>query len=271
MGTIALALAAAFVAGPAPAADAELLQPSTAWSVDYAEYSCTLSRSFGTGDGLVLLELTPQTGGKRLRVALTSKDRGRFPMRGRAALGPGDGTPPVTSPADRFYSTDDPAKGRIAMMRTDRDALTPLASARTLTVQLGDSRVALAVPNMGGALKALAECERDLAGGWGFDLSTIATAPVPTGAPQRWITNADYPAAALRESLSGEVGLLIIVDAAGKPQRCAVTDDSGSKLLDQTACVLILRRGTFKPATGTDGKPMTAPWATTFRWELPDG
>jgi TonB family protein len=262
MGMMALALLAAFAPGD------EVLQPSTAWGVDYAEYSCTLSRSFGSGEGLVLLELTPQTGGQRLRVALTSKDRGRFPSRGPAALRAGEGASAAPT-TDRYYSVDDPAKGRVAMMRTDRGVLTSLATARTLTVQLGDRQVALAVPQLGAALKALANCERDLAGGWGFDLSAIATAPAPTGAPQRWITNVDYPVEALRESISGETDLLIIVDAAGKPQRCAVTDGSGSKMLDQTACVLILKRGTFKPATGRDGQPIAAPWATTFHWELP--
>ena len=263
MGMIALALAAAF------APEGEILQPSTAWSVDYAEYSCTLSRSFGSGDGLILLELTPQTGGNRLRVSIASKDRGRFPSQGRAALGAGEGAPPGAPAGDRYYSVDDPVKGRVAMMRTDREVLAPLATARTLTVRLGDRHVVLAVPQMGAALKALADCERDLAGGWGFDLAAIATPPVPAGTPGRWLTHDDYPAEALRESLSGETGLLIIVDAAGKPQRCAVTDSSGSTVLDQTACVLILKRGTFKPATGRDGKAMTAPWATMFRWELP--
>lgn len=273
MGIIASILAAVFApaAAPAPAPALEALQPSTAWSVDYAEYSCTLSRSFGTGDGLILLEVTPQTGGNRLRVSLTSRDRARLPMRGSAALAAGEDAQPVTQRHDRFASVDDLARGRTATMRTDREVLIPLATAKTLMVQMGDRSVLLSVPNLGGALKALDACERDLAGGWGFDLSTIATAPVPTGFPQRWVTNDDYPREAFLESISGETGLLFIVDAAGKPQRCAVTDSSGSKQLDQTACALILKRGIFKPATGKDGKPITAPWATTFRWELPTG
>lgn len=263
MGLIAFALAAALAAG-----GAEPLQPSSDWGVDYADNSCTLSRSFGTGDDRVSLGLMPQTGGERMRIVLAAKNRDRFAEDGRAkiTIGDGGGGEPLIL---RYYSVIDPRLGRVALMRTGRVALVPLDTAKALTIDLGGTSITLAVSQVRAAMKALAACEADLARSWGVDPSAIATPPAPLQ-PQRWITNADYPTEALRRNQSGETSLRVAVDAAGKPVSCAVTDGSGSPVLDKRSCDIILQRGRFKPAIGTDGKPIAGLWATNFIWWTPD-
>ena len=175
MGMIALALAAAFAPD-----GADMLRPSSDWAVDYADNSCTLSRSFGTGEEMVSLGLMPQTGGDRIRVMLVAKNRDRFAGEGRVTIAMGDGREPAIL---HYYSVVAPDQGRVALMRMSRIVLAPLDKASTLTFNLGGSTIALAVPQMAAALKALAACETDLAKSWGFDLSQIAAPPTPAGAP----------------------------------------------------------------------------------------
>ena len=55
-----LAICATLVASssPAGAQDSPVLEPSSAWLLDYGEESCSLVRNFGTGDGLTRVQLT---------------------------------------------------------------------------------------------------------------------------------------------------------------------------------------------------------------------
>lgn len=99
--------------------------------------------------------------------------------------------------------------------------------------------------------------------------SVPRTLVTPRGSPQAWITNDDYPAAALRTAMSGAVDFRLDVDEAGIPTRCTVTASSGHELLDTTTCALMMRRARFHPATGHDGRPVAGIWPSRMRWELP--
>ncbi len=93
--------------------------------------------------------------------------------------------------------------------------------------------------------------------------------PTPRGSPQAWITNDDYPAAALRAAASGSVTFRLDIDATGMPVRCVVTGSSGHSLLDNTTCSLMMRRARFNPARRNDGTAVPGSWPSKMRWELP--
>jgi len=92
----------------------------------------------------------------------------------------------------------------------------------------------------------------------------------PKGQPGNWVTNADYPARALREERSGTTGFRLTIGTDGRVQDCQITSSSGSPDLDQAACDNLRRRARFKPAIGGDGQPMTDTYSNRVRWQIPD-
>lgn len=91
----------------------------------------------------------------------------------------------------------------------------------------------------------------------------------PAGDPSRWITAADYPAAARASRASGTVEFVLRVDTDGMVSDCTVTQSSGSKLLDSTTCKLLARRGRFVPARNSDNEPTSATWGNSISWSVP--
>lgn len=92
----------------------------------------------------------------------------------------------------------------------------------------------------------------------------------PRGSPQSWVTNDDYPPAALRAGDAGTTSFRLDVDASGKVSNCTVTGSSGSSLLDNTACSLLRRRARFSPAEDANGNKIPATWPSRFTWKIPD-
>jgi protein TonB len=87
--------------------------------------------------------------------------------------------------------------------------------------------------------------------------------------PGSWVTNDDYPAAALRAEQAGTTSFRLDVDASGRVSNCTVTGSSGSALLDNTACSLLKRRARFGPAEDSNGNKIPATYSNRFRWEIP--
>jgi protein TonB len=91
----------------------------------------------------------------------------------------------------------------------------------------------------------------------------------PRGNPQSWVTDDDYPAAALRSGDHGTTGVRLAVGADGRVTDCEVTSSSGSSSLDSTACSLLRRRARFSPATDGTGAAVSGSWSSRFTWKLP--
>ncbi|RYD68608.1 MAG: energy transducer TonB [Sphingomonadales bacterium] len=89
------------------------------------------------------------------------------------------------------------------------------------------------------------------------------------GSAGAWVTDDDYPAAALRAEQEGTVGFKLDVDAAGAVLNCAITTSSGSALLDVTACSLIKRRARFNPAQNAAGVKIAGTFESRFTWRIP--
>ncbi|MBN8813111.1 MULTISPECIES: energy transducer TonB [Sphingomonas] len=97
----------------------------------------------------------------------------------------------------------------------------------------------------------------------------IAKKLTPRGSPQGWVTDDDYPAAALRAEQAGTVRFRLDVDATGKVTNCTVTGSSGVSVLDSTACSLLKRRARFNPAEDESGNKIPAPYNGSFTWKIP--
>nr|WP_302053866.1 energy transducer TonB [Sphingomonas tagetis] len=91
----------------------------------------------------------------------------------------------------------------------------------------------------------------------------------PAGSPQNWVTDDDYPPEALRQGWQGTVGFTLEVGPNGRPHACHVTTSSGTKLLDDAACALLMKRARFVPARDGTGNAVSAKFSSRFTWRIP--
>jgi protein TonB len=96
-----------------------------------------------------------------------------------------------------------------------------------------------------------------------------ASPPAPARLLSGSITNADYPASAIRAEASGVTSVSIQIGENGRVTGCSVTGSSGNGALDSTACSLIQRRFRFAPAT-RNGQPVASTTTRRITWQLPD-
>jgi len=94
-------------------------------------------------------------------------------------------------------------------------------------------------------------------------------APTPAKHTGGSISDADYPAAALRAEAQGTTRITLQVGPNGRATGCSVTGSSGNGALDSTACRLAQSRFRFSPAT-QNGQPVAGTYSTSVRWQLPD-
>jgi TonB family protein len=101
-------------------------------------------------------------------------------------------------------------------------------------------------------------------------VATLAKLAVPVSNPATWITDDDYPSAALRAGETGVVGFELLVSTTGAVSDCRVTSPSGSAQLDFVTCALLKRRARFKPARDVDGRAVPQSWRSRVRWTIPE-
>lgn len=96
-----------------------------------------------------------------------------------------------------------------------------------------------------------------------------AVALAPRGNPGTWVTNDDYPTAALNAEEQGRTRFTLSVGADGRPTACTITGSSGSSTLDQAACKLLMKRAKFAPGKDADGQATGGTWSKSFLWQIP--
>lgn len=99
---------------------------------------------------------------------------------------------------------------------------------------------------------------------------SMAVGPKPKGNPQNWLSTDDYPSSAMRDGVQGVTSFRLEVGTDGKPTNCTVTGSSGSALLDDTTCRLVMRRAKFQPAKDTEGNPIASGYSSRTRWQIPE-
>lgn len=97
----------------------------------------------------------------------------------------------------------------------------------------------------------------------------VAKKLTPRSAPGSWVTDDDYPPAALRSGDQGTTGFRLDVGPDGRVTNCSVTSSSGSSILDQTACRLLTRRARFNAAEDENGNKISSSFINRFVWKIP--
>lgn len=100
--------------------------------------------------------------------------------------------------------------------------------------------------------------------------AVVAAPPLPQAKPidiATWFSGDDYPAEAVKAGAEGDVTFEADVDATGKPTACRIAKSSGSALLDQKTCEIVMTKGRFKPAMA-GGKPVPGRFSKSTSWRL---
>lgn len=85
-----------------------------------------------------------------------------------------------------------------------------------------------------------------------------------------YVTDSDYPAAAIRAEEQGTTRFRLAVGADGRVAGCTVTASSGSSALDAKTCSIMQKRARFTPARDTAGNPVGDTVSNAIRWILPE-
>lgn len=247
------------------------LEPADKWTVDYAENMCTLSRAYGTKEKSFILGLKPSPMSDSLQLVLISPGQGR-PAYVKTMVAV-NGATPIESSALAFTAPKAPL--RVVLIDLKRSDLEPLAKSGKLSITVGKAAaVNLSVIRFDLALKGLEACEKDLLKHWGMSeevQASIAAKPLPLKNLASYVDADDYPRAAILSSEQGLSGIRFMVGLDGTPRDCHVVEKSGSELLDQTTCRVVLTRSRFSPALDRAGKPVESLYFTRIRWVLPSG
>ena len=91
----------------------------------------------------------------------------------------------------------------------------------------------------------------------------------PRSAPGSWVSDRDYPSAAIREEREGVTRFRLGIGPDGRVTGCEVTATSGSADLDAVTCAKVSARARFVPALGDDGMPVAGNYSGAVRWVLP--
>jgi TonB family protein len=97
-----------------------------------------------------------------------------------------------------------------------------------------------------------------------------AAATLPKATPievNSWFTAEDYPIEAQKKGIEGTAVFEVEVDTAGKPSACRIVRSSGSSILDQKTCDIVLLRARFKPAM-RHGKAVPGRFSKPTTWRL---
>jgi protein TonB len=86
-----------------------------------------------------------------------------------------------------------------------------------------------------------------------------------------YVSDSDYPAAAIRSEEQGTTRFRLAVGPDGKVSECIVTGSSGSSSLDAATCRIMKARARFTPALDGTGNPTADTIANAIKWVLPDG
>lgn len=99
--------------------------------------------------------------------------------------------------------------------------------------------------------------------------STVAVAkPVPL-IPSSGLSDADYPAEALKKRQEGTVEFRLDVSERGKVTHCTVTRSSGHLTLDDATCGFMSKMR-FRPARDASRKAVPSTFESRFNWSLPN-
>ncbi len=151
----------------------------------------------------------------------------------------------------------------VAAPKTKLPPIIPPITAAPLPAN-GNDASAGATPNPGAGSGAGGRGDGTGAGGSGSGTGGGSKAVWQSGI----IRDRDYPAAASRARVGGEVEVRFTIQPTGRVTGCRVTRSSGDAALDATTCRLIQERFRFKPATDAAGDAIASAYGWRQSWWL---
>jgi TonB family protein len=293
------AAAAGFLCSEASGKTREVvrLQPVEPWNLHYADDSCRLARTFGTGKQQVILVLDQFEPGEWFRVMFVGKLVAARTGFSRSDVAVRFG--PNEAPSEEYFTTgsvgDKPAlivnsAIRLApMTKAEKDAHDE-SIRRPPHVdppQIGEAREAAATRleltkalshdliletgPMAKPLAGLRECAWDTVKSWGLDVEQqkrLTRKAYSRRPAYEWFSADDYPSNMVRGGYQGIVNFRIIVDEKGNPTSCHIQESTRPKEFDEAVCKAVLKRARFEPALDAQGKPVPSYWRQTVRFVL---
>ena len=269
-------LAAAVLSGiaPIPAAATEaavIWQPVGPTKLDQQPDFCTLSREFAAGDGRLVVQFRTTFSLATYTTTLASETALREVREGKIRLSlPGTAN---TANFDAQAGTVPDRKDRfVRFYAHDFNFPASVASDQNFRFSAGRTDIEVRWPGAAEAFKQFTRCHDATLADTGIDMAAVRAAPViaaPANFPAAWVTNQDYPSAALVARQEGEVRFLVTVGTDGSVAECRIVKSSGSDSLDNGTCSLIRRRAKFEPARDEKGMAVTGYYLSRVAWRVP--
>jgi TonB family protein len=244
------------------------LPASSKWTVEYADNSCNIGKTFSAAGREVKLwmKLLPGRANSQL---LIEENRPGTPVfrTGDLVIAPASGKPVTIKARNGSLA----AGTRLILSEVGADHLSALAESDTLAFSYRDEAFGLSGVNLKAALAAVRGCEDDLLRSWGIDpaqFQKIATPPRSLHDPAEVYTGGDYP---IRELNAGRVGAVVVkldLSATGNAAGCSAVVSSGIEAFDQRGCMIAMKRTRFAPALLADGTAVPSIVFLQFRWNI---
>lgn len=183
--------------------------------------------------------------------------------------------PPPPEPTVQQTTPSDAASGKASAANQDAKAA-PVAAPKPQLPPIippitaaplpgtGNDASAGATPSPGAGSGAGGRGDGKGAGGSGSGTGGGTKAKWQSGT----IRDRDYPAAASRARVGGEVEVRFTIQPSGRVTGCRVSRSSGDAALDTTTCRLIEDRFRFKPATNAAGVAVASVYGWRQSWWL---
>jgi hypothetical protein len=266
---------AAVLAAPAAGQDTLTLKPSGDWTLDYAEDSCTLRRTFGGGESPAWLEIMQLAPGVTYRITVSSSG---LPMSRRrapavrflpdgaessydlAAYGDyGEGFEGVAFYAMILPTTPEDV-AQLGVVPTNGAVVASEAGTTGVEVRRAfDPPIVLQTGSLEGPLEAMRACMTDLVAHWdlGSAKGKLLSRPVPRNMA-RWSSpiRDSFPRGLVQFDGPSRIQARVIVGSDGKPETCRVIEPVVNDDYEQRTCGIILKDGEFEPARDAEGNPV---------------
>ncbi len=259
-------------------------EPTTRWTLDYAEDSCSLARTFSAGNEELILQIAQYQPGENYEVTVlgTSSIRG---APGKLRLGDSMefelyGERGIKTETKRGFIATFDLRSDDEFEIEDRQAR-PIWQTEKKAVQVQDADfveldmsgtrdIRIETGQISAPVVALSDCVDELVTHWGIDVVAHKSLSrrVVARDYKRMATNIqrDFPKSAMLNGRGGWIAVRIDVDEQGNGVGCHVQNDLNAEPFVTAMCENMTGERLYEPALDKDGNPIASYFATTVSY-----